>query len=40
MMKSQRSDTKTNNLIEEIIKQIREVIKQNEIINKSWKPQI
>ena len=35
MMKSQRSDTKTNNLIEEIIKQIREVIKQNEIINKS-----
>ena len=41
MMNSQRSDTEKNNLIEEGQKVgIDEVIKQNEVINKSLKSQI
>ena len=41
MMNSQRSDTEKNNLIEEGQKVgIDEVVKQNEVINKSLKSQI
>ena len=41
MMNSQRSDTEKNNLIEEGKKiGINEIIKHNEIINNSLKPQI
>ena len=41
MMNSQRSDTEKTNLIEEDKKTgINEVIKQNEIINNTLKPQI
>ena len=41
MMNSQRSDTEKINLIEEANKiRINEVIKRNEIINNSSKPQI
>ena len=41
MMNSQRSDTEISNLIEEGKKiSFHEIIKHNEIINKSLKPQI